>query len=117
MSCPSRSQSVAMMTRGALEGLLDGLELGGLVAAAVRPGRIEARGLEQGEGPLLPGWIDLLGFGQAQQMAFGRQDLAVAVADGGADVTCLAGFLGDDGGLHQGRPGPGQGSLSRRERI
>ena len=38
-------------------------------------------------------------------MALGREDGAVAVADGGADVAGLAGLLGDDEGLHAG-PGP-----------
>ena len=100
MSWPSRSQSVAMMTREApLQGLLDGLELGGLVAAAVGLGRVEALRLEQGEGPSPPSRVDLLGLGQAQQMALGRQDLPVAVADRGPDVARLAAFLGDDHGL------------------
>src|SRR3954464_4053889 len=86
--------------RGALEGLSDALELGGLVAAAVEPGRIEALRLEQDIGPFLPGRIDLLGLGQPQEMTLGWQDLAVAVADGGPDVARLAAFLGDDHGRH-----------------
>ena len=69
--------------RGALEGLLDDLELGGLVAAAVEPGRVETLRLEQGMGPSLPGRIDLLGLGQPREMTLGRQDLSVAVADRG----------------------------------
>src|SRR5215218_4166413 len=87
--------------RGALEGLLDDLELGGLVAAAVEPGRVETLRLEQGIGPSLPGRIDLLGLGQPQEMTLGRQDLAVAVADRGPDVARLTAFLGDDHGLHR----------------
>src|SRR3954452_6859491 len=87
--------------RGALEGLSDGLELGGPVAAALGPGRIEALGLEQGKGPSLPGRIDLLGLGPPQEVTLGRQDLAVAVADRGPDVARLAAFLGDDHGLHR----------------
>src|SRR3954453_17803017 len=87
--------------RGALEGPSDGLELGGLVAAAVQPGRIEAFRLEQGKGPSLPGWIDLLGLGQPQEMTLGRQDLAVAVADRSPDVARLTAFFGDDHGLHR----------------
>jgi hypothetical protein len=90
------------MTRAAPLRLLDGLELGGLAAAAVGPGRVEALGLEQGEGPASPGGVDLLGRGQAQQVAFGRQHLSMAVADGGSDIACLAGLLGDDDGLGHG---------------
>ena len=29
-------------------------------------------------------------------MAFGREDISIARADGSADVFCLASFLGDD---------------------
>ena len=80
---------------------LDDLELGGLVAAAVEPGRIETLRLEQGIGPSLPSWIDLLGLGQPQEMTLGWQDLSVAVADRGPDVARLTAFLGDDHGLHR----------------
>jgi hypothetical protein len=87
--------------RGALERLLDGLELGGLVAAVVQPGRIEPLRLEQGKGPFPPGRIDLLGLRQPQQMTLGRQDLTMAVADRSPDIARLAALLGDDHGLHR----------------
>ena len=104
--------------RGALQRLPDGLELGGLVAAAVGPGRVETLGLEQGEGPPPPRRVDLLGLGQPQQVPLGRQDLAVAVAERGPDVARLAALLGDDHGPHRrGEPLCSAGSLSRREQI
>src|SRR3954447_15786952 len=106
MSCPSRSQSVAMITRAApFSSLRMASSLAGLPPPRAGGGGGGALGLEQGEGPALPGRVDLLGLGEAEQVALGREDGAVAVADGGADVAGLAGLLGDDERLHAG-PGP-----------
>ena len=81
---------------GRVQGGADGFELGRLVAALRRACAIEAVGPQKDRRPALPCRHDLLWLKQIEQMALGRQNVAVAGADGGADVFRLAGFLGDD---------------------
>ena len=45
---------------------------------------------------MFPGRHNILRFEQVEQMALGRQNVAVARTDGGTYVFCLAGFLSDD---------------------
>ena len=76
--------------------LANGLQLGGLVAARRRPRAVKPVGPQQDRRPALPRRHDVLRLLQVDQMALGREDVAVARADGGADVFRLAGLLGDD---------------------
>jgi len=74
----------------------DGFELGGFVAAFSRAGGIEAFGTQQDWRPALPGRHDILRLEKVQQMSLSRKDVSEVRAHGGADVSCLARFLGDD---------------------
>ena len=78
----------------------DGLQLGGLVAAGGRPGGVEAVRLKQRAGPAFPGRIDLIGFGETEQVALSRQDLPVTAAERRRQIFRLAGFFGDDQRCH-----------------
>ena len=45
-----------------------------------------------------------MGLGQAQQVSLGRQDLPEPIAERGAQITGLAGLLGNDQGRHGRQP-------------
>ena len=79
----------------------DGLQLGGVVAAGGGPGGIEAVWLEQRAGPAFPGRIDLIGFGETQQVALSGEDLPITAAEGRRQIFSLAGFFGDDQRCHK----------------
>ncbi len=78
----------------------DRLQLGGLVAFCRGLRRVEIVRLQQLARPAFPCGIDLMRLGQAQQVAFGGQDLPEAFAERRAQVARLAGLLGDDQGWH-----------------
>ena len=78
----------------------DRLQLGGLVALGRGLCWIEPLRLEEYARPALPGGLDLMGLGQSQQVSLGRQDLPEPVAECRAQITGLAGLLGDDQDRH-----------------
>ena len=86
---------IATLKRGS-----DRLQLGGLVALGRGLCGVEPVRLQQHARPALPRGLDLMGLGQSQQVALGRQDLPEPVAERRAQITGLAGLLGDDQGGH-----------------
>jgi hypothetical protein len=82
----------------------DRLQLGGLVALGRGLCGIEPLRLEEYARPALPGGLDLIGLGQSQQVSLGRQDLPEPVAECRAQITGLAGLLGDDQDRHGRQP-------------
>ena len=68
----------------------------GLVSAICRASAIKALRPQQDRRPALPGRHDILRLKQIEQMAFGREDYAVARSNRGSDVIRLTGFLRDD---------------------
>jgi hypothetical protein len=89
----------------------DGFELDGFVAAFSGAGAIKAFGTKQDRRPAFPGRHDILRLEKVQQMSLSREDVSVASAHGGAQVLCLAGFLGDDDLIR--RAGLVQGAVVR----
>jgi hypothetical protein len=79
----------------------NGFELGDFVAAFSRASAVKAIGAQKYRRPALPGWHDILWFEQVEQMSLGRENVPVARANSGANVFCLAGFLGDDNMIRQ----------------
>jgi hypothetical protein len=78
----------------------DRLQFGGLVALGRGASGVEPVRLQQYASPAFPGGLDLMGFGQSQQVSLGWQDLPEAVAERRAQITGLAGLLGDDQNRH-----------------
>ena len=76
--------------------LANGSQLRGLVTTVGRPRAVEAFGPKKNCRPALPCRHNVLRFKQVEQMTLGRKDLAIAPADGSADVFRLTGFFGDD---------------------
>ena len=80
----------------------DRLQLAGFVAAGSRFHSIKRFWTQQHGRPALPGGVHVLRLLQRDQMSFGRQNRAVAMAQGGTDVLGLTAFFGDDEvGRHQ----------------
>src|SRR6478752_10698454 len=77
---------------------------GGLVALGRRLRGVETVRLQQHARPAFPGALDLMGLGQSQQMPLGGEDLPVSVAERRAQITGLAGLLGDDQDRHGRQP-------------
>src|ERR1039458_508523 len=71
---------------GAAQGLANGPELGGFVAALCRASAVKAFRPQKDRRPALPGRYNILWFEQVEQMAFGRENVSVARTNGGADV-------------------------------
>ena len=83
----------------------DRLQLGGLVALGCGLRGVEPVRLQQHARPSFPRGLDLMGLGQPQQVSLGRQDLPEPVAERRAEITGLAGLLGDDQDRHGPQPG------------
>src|SRR4029077_1864033 len=81
---------------GCAQRLANGPELGDLVTALCRASAVKALGPQQDRRPALPRRHDILRFEQVEQMAFGRENVAVARTNGGVYVFRLAGFLRDN---------------------
>ena len=74
----------------------DRFQLRGLVALGRGLCGIEPFRLEEYARPAFPRSLDLMGLCQSQQVSLGRQDLPEPVAECRAQITGLAGLLGDD---------------------
>ena len=81
--------------------LANGAELLGLVTPVSRPRAVEAFRPKKNGRPALPFRHNVLRFKQVEQMTLGGKDLAIARANGSADVFRLTGFFGDDNLGHE----------------
>src|SRR5664280_1338581 len=61
---------------GAAQGLANGPELGGFVAALCRASAVKAFRPQKDRRPALPGRYNILWFEQVEQMAFGRETVS-----------------------------------------
>src|SRR5262245_25555652 len=87
-----------------LEDRTDRLQFGGLVALGRGPCGVEPIRLEKDARPVFPGSLDLVGFGQSQQVTLGGQDLPEPVAKRRAQIASLATLFSDDQDRHGWQP-------------